>query len=88
MATLVKQPSQETVSHRDIYLSASMTASGFIPMLQDRSGVVYFTFHGDATKLKAIEEAYWAGTLKLPVRQAFENLRTLKDRLYAAKGSR
>jgi len=77
----------ENRSLRDLGLAAALSASGLTPRLEDHNGVIHFVFSGEPGKLQQLEDQYWTGTLKLPVREAFQHLRTLKDRLYAAKGS-
>lgn len=73
---------------RDLGLAAALSTSGWPMRLEGKEGVIHFVFQGNPEKFEQIENEYWSGSLELPARDAFQNLRLLKDRLYAAKGSR
>jgi len=90
MPTLVKPriTHLQEFSIRDLGFAAALSTSGWPMRLEGKEGVVHFVFQGIPEKFERMESDYWSGKLELSARDAFQNLRLLKDRLYAAKGSR
>jgi hypothetical protein len=72
---------------KDFYLGATLLAYG-IPLQKLECitpGVYYFVFRTSEQGAAKIINAYWDGTLKLPVRNFVEAVNELKTRLHLEK---